>query len=160
MPTTANHVWRPSAARTLVMDEFVPGPRGVPPRRPAAVWPVKDPSDVLDYQFDIAPALAGNDGDALATLDVVISPSGDGDLNLASSAADGSRAVVWLQGGQAGTTYTITLTMGTQAGRTLSRSVSLQVLSLAAASAGLMFLTTDTGEPLTDEHGNPLVMEL
>ena len=122
MATTANHVWRPSAARVLVMDGFVPGPRGVPVQTAAtSTWPAKDPADVLDYQFDISPALTGNDGDAVATLDVSISPSNPGDLSLASAAADGARAVLWLQGGQAGTTYIVTLTVGTQAGRTLSR---------------------------------------
>src|SRR4051812_6374364 len=82
MATTANHVWRPSASRTLVLDGFVPGPRGLPARKPGPMrWPAKDPADVLDYQFDIAPALSGNDGDAIATLDVIITPSDPGDLS-------------------------------------------------------------------------------
>ena len=159
MVTTASHVWRPSAARVLVMDGFVPGPRGVP--AVAAVtptWPAKDPADVLDYQFDIAPALTGNDGDAVATLDVSISPSSPGDLSLASAAADGSRAVLWLQGGQAGTTYTVTLVVGTQAGRQLSRSVLLPVTALAAAAVLPNTLTTDSGSALTDGFGNALVL--
>ena len=157
MTTTATHVWRPSAARVLVVDGFVPGPRGVPAEALAApAWPVKDPADVLDYQFDISPALTGNDGDAVATLDVAISPANPGDLSLASAAADGARAVVWLQGGQAGTTYTVTLTVGTQAGRTLSRSVLLPVLALAAGSVSADVLTTDSGDALTDGNGNAL----
>lgn len=159
MGTTASHVWRPSAARVLVMDGFIPGPRGVP--AVAAVtpsWPTKDPADVLDYQFDIAPALSGNDGDAVATLDVAISPSNPGDLSLASAAADGSRAVLWLQGGVAGTTYTVTLTVGTQAGRLLSRSVLLPVLALATSPVGAGLSTTDSGDALTDENGNALTL--
>lgn len=160
MSTTASHVWRPSAARVLVMDGFVPGPRGVPARAASTpTWPVKDPADVLDYQFDIAPALSGNDGDAVATLDVSISPASIGDLSLASAAADGSRAVLWLQGGRAGTTYSVTLTIGTQAGRTLSRSVLLPVLALAASPVVAQALTTDEGDALTDGNGNALVLE-
>ena len=159
MATVAGHVWKPSAARVLVMDGFVPGPRGVPYPAPPATWPAKDPADVLDYQFDIAPALTGNDGDAVATLDVSISPANTGDLSLASAAADGSRAVLWLQGGQSGTTYLVTLTVGTQAGRTLSRSVSLPVVALTASAASAAgALTTDTGAPLTDGSGNPLLL--
>lgn len=159
MATTANHVWRPSAARILVVDGFVPGPRGVPAHAAATpTWPTKDPADVLDYQFDISPALTGNDGDAVATLDVAISPSSPGDLSLASAAADGARAVLWLQGGQAGTTYTVTLTVGTQAGRTLSRSVLLPVLALAAAPVTPNVLTTDAGVALTDVNGNALLL--
>jgi hypothetical protein len=159
MATTANHVWRPSAARVLVVDGFVAGPRGVPVHALATPsWPAKDPADVLDYQFDIAPALTGNDGDGVATLDVSISPANPGDLSLASAAADGARAVVWLQGGFAGTTYTITLTLGTQAGRTLSRSVLLPVLQLATAPVLPSVLTTDNGDALTDGQGNALLL--
>jgi hypothetical protein len=160
MVTTANHVWKPSVARVLVMDGFVPGPRGVPVAALAIPsWPAKDPADVLDYQFDIAPALTGNGGDAVATLDVAIMPSNPGDLSLASAAADGARAVLWLQGGQAGTTYTVTLTIGTQAGRTLSRSVLLPVLALATAAPGTDTLTTDSGTSLTDGSGNALLLD-
>ena len=157
MATTANHIWRPSAARVLVLDGFLPGPRGFPPHTPALpAWPAKDPADVLDYQFDIAPALTGNDGDALATLDVAISPAAPGDLSLASAVADGARAVLWLQGGQAGTTYTVTLTVGTQAGRTLSRSVLLPVLGLAVQTVGGDVLLTESGAALQDGNGGLL----
>ena len=155
MATTANHVWRPSASRVLVLDGFIPGPRGLP-MRPAGPlrWPPKDPADVLDYQFDIAPALAGNDGDTISTLDILIDPSDDGDLSVASAAADGARAVLWLQGGQDGTTYTVTLTLGTQAGRSLTRSVLLPVIAMSAQATTV--LTTETGSPLTDDSGNAL----
>ena len=157
MATTANHVWRPSVARVLVMDGFVPGPRGVQVQSLGTpAWPAKDPADVLDYQFDITPALTGNAGDAVSTLDVAISPSNPGDLSLASAAADGARAVLWLQGGQAGTTYTVTLTLGTQAGRTLSRSVLLPVLALASAAPTAETLTTNAGDTLTDGFGNAI----
>ena len=159
MGTTANHVWRPSAARVLVVDGFIPGPRGVPVQVLASpAWPAKDPGDVLDYQFDISPALCGNDGDGVATLDVTISPANPGDLSLASAAADGARAVLWLQGGQAGTTYSVTLTIGTQAGRMLSRSVLLPVVALATAVPVAETLTADDGTTLTDGSGNPILL--
>ena len=87
------------AARVLVLDGFVPGPRGAPAVAPALLsWPAKDPADVLDYQFDITPALSGDDGDAVATLDVAISPANPGDLSLASAVADGARAVLLARG--------------------------------------------------------------
>ena len=71
--TPAAHLWRPSVARLLVLDTFVPVPRGtVAAALPPLQWPAKDPLDVLDYQFDIAPALTGNRGDAISTLDVAI----------------------------------------------------------------------------------------
>ncbi len=75
---------------------------------PPLNWPTKDPTDVLDYQFDITPAVVGNDGDAIATLDVTIEPANPGDLVLNSATTDGSVGDVWLSGGQAGTVYTVT----------------------------------------------------
>ena len=158
MPTTATHVWRPSSARTITLDAFVPVPRGTTAQPPALLsWPLKDPGDLLDYQFDISPALIGNDGDAISTLDITISPSATGDLALASTTADGSRAVLWLSAGQPGTNYTVTLTIGTQAGRTIARSVLLPVATLAIAPTTSSTLTTDTGTPMVDENGNPIL---
>ncbi len=157
MPTTATHVWKPSAARTITLDAFVPLPRGTKPNAPAlASWPIKDPTDLLDYQFDIAPALIANDGDAISTLDIAISPANPGDLALTSSMADGARAILWLSGGQSGTIYTVTLTIGTAAGRTLSRSVLLPVAALSQPPAVPGTLTTNTGATISDQNDNPI----
>jgi hypothetical protein len=158
MTTTATHVWRPSAARSITLDAFVPVPRGTSATAPTLLsWPLKDPDDLLDYQFDIAPALIGNDGDAISTLDITIAPSSTGDLALSSAAADGSRAILWLSGGQPGVTYTVTLKIGTQAGRTVARSVLLPVATLAVQSGTDNSITTDTGQALVDQNGNPIV---
>ena len=96
MPTAASHVWRPSSARAVVLDSFVPVPRGSTATTPRPLaWPVKDPADVLDYLFDISAALTGNDGDSIAELDVEIGPNNPGDLTVDSAAADGATAVLW-----------------------------------------------------------------
>ena len=158
MPTAASHVWKPSVARTVTLDAFIPVPRGTTPSVPTKPsWPLKDPADLLDYQFDITPALIGNDGDAIATLDIAISPANPGDLALTATAADGCRAVLWLGGGQSGTIYTVTLTIGTQAGRMIARSVVLPVASLATPPAPADGLMTDAGGALTDQSGNPIL---
>ncbi len=158
MPTTASHAWIPSVARTVTLDAFVPVPRGTTPTPPSpACWPLKDPGDVLDYQFDIAPALIGNDGDTIATLDITIFPANTGDLTLASATADGTRAVLWLVAGQSGTTYTVTLNIGTQAGRTIARSVLLPVGALANPPTLPQTLLTSSGTPLVDQNGHPLL---
>ena len=66
MPTIASHVWRPSSARILYLDSFIPVARGSAAMAPAPLsWPAKDPADVLDYQFNVASAVVGNDGDAI-----------------------------------------------------------------------------------------------
>ncbi len=159
MATTASHVWRPSSSRVLLLDGFVPGPRGVPARPPAQlIWPPKDPGDVLDYQLDISSAVSGNDGDVIATLDVMITPSNPGDLSLVSSTADGSSAILWLQGGQAGTSYTVSLNISTEAGRQLSRSISLPVIAFAAIGTSTQTLTLEDGTALVDSNGNALVL--
>ncbi len=157
MPTPATHVWRPSAARTITLDAFVPVPRGAVAQPPApASWPLKDPNDLLDYQFDIAPALIGNDGDTIATLDISIDPANAGDLALISKTTDGSRAVLWLSAGQSGTIYSVTLTIGTQAGRMIARTVLLPVIALAASAGTTTGLLSETGTSVTDQNGNPI----
>lgn len=156
MTTPANRLWLPSNARYVQIDGFVPTPRGpqIPPPQ-ALAWPAKDPGDTLDYVFDIAPALTSNPGDTISTLDVAVSPNNPGDLTLASSSADGPRAVLWFSGGQALTTYTVTINITTAGGRTLARSVALPVVALASVPAPADALTTPAGQVLTDPTGTP-----
>ena len=158
MPTPATHVWKPSNARTVVLDSFIPVPRGSTALAPPPLnWPAKDPADVLDYQFDISPALVGNDGDAIATLDVTIEPANPGDLVLNSATTDGALAIVWLSGGQAGTIYTVNLVITTVNGRAINRTILLPVLYLSVPPIPPNALITDTGVVLTDQNGNPVV---
>lgn len=157
MTTQASHLWRPSNARYVQIDGFVATPRGpqIPAPQPLA-WPVKDPGDALDYVFDVAPALTANSGDTISTLDVVVSPNNPGDLTLLSCAADGPRAVLWLSGGQAQTTYAVTISITTSGGRTLVRSIALPVVALATVPAPANALQTQAGQALTDPTGTPL----
>src|ERR1700758_2072710 len=97
MSTTVSHVWKPSNARLVLMGSFVPVPRGSAVTAPSPLnWPTKDPGDVLDYILDIGPAIVGNDGDGIATVDVSIAPSNPGDIALQSSTTDGSKIILWL----------------------------------------------------------------
>ena len=157
MSTPASHLWRPSNARYLQINGFVPTPRGpqIPPSTPLA-WPAKDPGDTLDYVFDISPALTANPGDSIGTLDVTISPNNPGDLHMSSCTADGALAVLWLTAGQPLTTYTVTLNVTTTGGRSLARSISLPVIALASVPAPATALTTPAGQALTDPTGTPL----
>jgi hypothetical protein len=141
MATQASHVWKPSSARTVTLDSFIPVPRGAIASAPSPLnWPTKDPADILDYQFDISPAFVGNDGDSIATLDATISP-----------------AVFWLSQGQAGTIYTVTVVIATTNGRTIQRSILLPVLSLSTPAAPGTALETDSGLVITDQNGNPIL---
>ena len=159
MPTPASHVWKPSTARTVVLDSFIPVPRGSAAIAPPPLnWPTKDPADVLDYQFDVSPALVGNDGDAVETLDVSIEPANPGDLTLNSATTDGPVAVLWLSGGQSGNVYTINLTIGTVNGRTISRTILLPVLYLSVPPVPPNALVTDAGIVLIDQNGNPVLI--
>lgn len=154
-----NHIWRPSHARTIAVDGFVPVPRGTLPTAAATLsWPAKDPGDVLDYQFDVSAALGANTGDSIATVDVAITPAGTGDLAVDSVAADGALAVLWLSGGHAGTIYTVRISVTTQTGRTISRAVLLPVRALASAAVPATSLTTGEGAIITDELGNPILL--
>ncbi len=158
MATQASHVWKPSNARTVTLDSFIPVPRGSVATAPAPLnWPTKDPADILDYQFDISPAFVGNDGDSIQTLDAEISPSNPGDLTLNGATADGPTAVFWFAEGQAGTVYTITVLIGTTNGRTIQRSILLPVLSLSTLTVPVTALETGTGLVITDQNGNPIL---
>ena len=158
MPTIATHVWRPSSSRRILLDAFIPVARGAPAiASPLLAWPTKDPGDVLDYQLDISPALIGNDGDSIATLDVQITPAMPGDLVLTASAADGTSAVLWFAFGQINTVYAVSISIGTTNGRIIHRSILLPVLALSVASASPTAIQTDTGFPITDQNGNAVV---
>ena len=151
----ATRIWQVSSARLIEIEGFIPTPRGMTllPPQPLA-WPEKDPSDTLDYVFEIAPALVGNAGDTIVNLAVSISPNNPGDLILASAAADGTRAVLWLTGGQPSTNYTVTINITTTCGRSLSRSISLPVVALASVVAPSTAITTPYGAPLTSPLGS------
>ena len=158
MSTPASPVWKPSNARTVLVDAFVPVARGSTAVAPPPLnWPAKDPTDVLDYQLDITPAVAGDDSDVIATLDVTITPDNPGDLVMHNAYADGARAVIWLAEGQPGTVYTVTVLITTSSGRTLQRSLLLPVLSLSTPAVLSTAILTNGGVMITDQNGNPVV---
>jgi hypothetical protein len=158
MATPAIHISKPSNARTVLLDAFIPVPRGSTAIAPPLLnWPTKDPNDILDYQLNISPALIGNEGDAIATLDVAIYPDNPGDLTLSQVQADGHSAVLWLSGGQAGTVYTITVLISTINGRALQRSILLPVLFLSVPPVPINAIDIASGVVLTDQNGNPVL---
>jgi hypothetical protein len=158
MPTPATHVWKPSKARLVTIDSFIPVPRGTTTIAPAPLnWPAKDPADVLDYTVDIEPALVGNDGDGIATLDASVLPADPGDLVLQSMTADGTRAILWFSGGQSGTTYTVTFVITTLNGRSVQRTILLPVIALSVPAIPPNAILTAAGIVLTDQNGNPIV---
>jgi hypothetical protein len=158
MATPASFTWQPCVTRVVVVDGFGPYPRGTYPTVPAPlVWPVKDPGDVLDYVVDFSRALAGNDGDSVATLDVSIAPDNPGDLTLQSSSADGDLAILWLGQGVSGTSYAVTVVVGTNSGRIFSRTITLPVATLSAVVSTANDITDQNGIPLTDQAGAPLM---
>jgi hypothetical protein len=161
MPTTAvTQVWRPSAARMVAFDGPLPLPRGVlPSDLPPLAWPAKDPADVLDYAIDTSALLAGDDSDRIATVGVNIVPNAsNADLRLGNIVADSKTVVIWLSAGQAGTVYSVQVTIGTLNGRLIGRTVLLPVQALATVAPPTTVLTTETGAVVTDQHGNPILI--
>ena len=75
MVTLVSRVWKPADPRVITIDSFVPVPRGTIAAAPSPLsWPTKEPADVLDYQLSIEPALIGNEGDTIASVDLDIEP--------------------------------------------------------------------------------------
>jgi hypothetical protein len=155
-----SQVWQPSSARTVTLDGLPPLPRGViPADPPPLVWPAKDPGDVLDYEFDISAALAGDPTDQVATVTVAIVPNASPqDLALGRVIAQGAVAVLWLSAGQVGVVYAVQLSVGTLKGRVIGRTVLLPVQQLAAVQPPAAPLTTDAGGIITDQNGNPILV--
>jgi len=159
MGTPAQSIWQPSTARVVVVEGFGPYPHGTWQVAPAPLsWPVKDPGDVLDYVVDFSHALAGDSGDGIATLDVAIAPAGAADLALQEMRADGELAVIWMGAGVAGTTYAVTVVVGTTGGRTLSRTIALPVQTLSVPAPFGTAITDQAGAPLTDQAHAPLTI--
>jgi ribosomal protein S28E/S33 len=155
-----NQVWRPSAARLVTLEGLLPLPRGVLPSDvPPLVWPAKDPGDVLDYALDASAALAGDSTDRIATVSVTLVPDvSSADLQLGNIVADGTVAVIWLSGGQAGTVYSVQVSITTLNGRIIGRTVLLPVQELAAIQPPTSTLTTETGAIISDQNGNPILI--
>lgn len=155
-----SRIWQPSSARRIFLDGFLPLPRGTVPAAPTLfAWPAKDPGDTLDYELDISQALAGNDTDSVAAVSVAVAP--DDTLVVGPTAADGAAAVLWLSGGEAGTTYAVQITMTTVTGRVIARTVLLPVQSLAPAIVPLPAtsgLSALSGVSITDESGDSILI--
>lgn len=81
-------------------------------------WDAKDPDEVLDYKLDWTDRLAG---DTVAT-SVWAAEAG---ITIDSNVFDDTSATVWVSGGTAGTTYRMTNTITTAAGRTMQEVVLL-----------------------------------
>ena len=153
------HVWRPSVARRVMLEGFLPVARGTVLTPPAPLsWPAKDPADTLDYEIDFGPALAGNEGDSITAAMATVQPAGE--LLPGAVAADGETVVLWFSGGTAGTTYAVTVSVTTASGRAISRAVLLPVQPLATAPApgAATALTTQAGTVVTDQFGTPILV--
>lgn len=83
---------------------------------------MKDPSAVLDYAVDWTGWLA--EGETIGSFPVTV----DAGLTVAQAATHSAGVVtVWLSGGTAGKTYTVTSRVTTNQGRTDDRSIRIRV---------------------------------
>jgi len=80
----------------------------------------KDPNAILDYAVDWSRWLAG---DEIATSEWTVSSG----LTKVSDSKTTTKATVWLSGGTAGQSYTVTNRITTTGGRTEERSFTIRV---------------------------------
>lgn len=93
---------------------------------PGLRWGAKDPADVLDYAIDWSSVLAELGDDTIASTTWVV-PAG---LTGGAEAAAGAVRTKFLSGGTADQSYALTCTITTLGGRTISRTVLLDVKEL------------------------------
>lgn len=93
---------------------------------PALRWSAKDPADVLDYAVDWAKVLAELGGDTIATTTWTV-PAG---LIGGAEDASGEVRTKFISGGTAGTSYAVGCRITTAGGRTIDRTVLLDVKDL------------------------------
>ena len=77
---------------------------------------------------------------------------------MTSAAADGNAAVLWLASGQAGTVYSVQVSIGTKAGRTIGRAIFLPVLALVSSAPPASALTTTDGTAVSDQSGSAITV--
>ena len=87
----------------------------------ALSWPAKDPDEYLDYCIDWTKRLV--DDDTIASVEWFL-PSTD--IEKSKESHDTSKAIVWITGGLAGTTYPILCRVTTAQGRIMDQSVNLK----------------------------------
>lgn len=85
----------------------------------------KDPGATVDYSFDWAAWLTGDE--AITETSWRIEPAGAGAPTLSSAVAAGARRGIFVAGGTRGQRYQLTCTVETDAGRTAERSLTLYV---------------------------------
>lgn len=83
-------------------------------------FPDRDPSDVTPHTWDFSQWLGSND--LLQTAVVTANPS---DLQVSMPIIQSQTATVWLSGGTAGVTYTVSCQVTSQNGLEATRSASL-----------------------------------
>lgn len=93
---------------------------------------LKDPDEVLDYKFDFAALTNGNGAtDYLESGETISSETvtaGAGITLDSETITDSNTSVtIWLSGGTAGNTYTVTCQIATSASRTVERSIYVTV---------------------------------
>ena len=84
--------------------------------------PLKDPSAVLDYEFDWTRWLAT--GETIDNYTI----TADTGITVDSSTEDAGKVIVWLSGGTAGINYKVACKITTSAGRTDERTIWIKVV--------------------------------
>ena len=86
-------------------------------------WDDKDPDDVLDYEIDWSTWLTASGGDTISSSTWTV-PTG---ITKTTDSHTTTTTTIWLSGGTAGTTYTLTNEIVTAGGRTKDQSVRVKV---------------------------------
>lgn len=84
----------------------------------------KQPRDRIDFDVTFGDWLDERGGDTIGAVLASVAPAG---LTLLTTANDGRRVKQWIEGGESGTTYQITLTATTVGGRQKEVEIRVRV---------------------------------
>lgn len=94
---------------------------------PSQSLPTKDPLDVIDHVIDWSKYLGTEDTISVPPT-LTVTPAGE--LTVRDVYLEGNLVRFWCEGGVAGVTYKLSCTITTTGGRTISRTVQLNVADL------------------------------
>lgn len=151
----------PSADRLVQLDRYIPrGSYGAVVSPVSIQLPPRRTIDAVDWWIDVTPLLSPNTADFVVAARTAVTPAGTaGDLVVLDVQLSGAAVGFLLSGGRVGVTYTITSTLDTLSGRTITIEIVLAVSGsgLSVGQSGSTPWAQDTPLGMRVKRGATLI---